>query len=82
MWVEEIVDTGLGGDLDRNGIVPRDVEGLDGILWFPFLHGGFGHLQAIEARHSTADGSPHRSAVPGSELAHRSLGGSGVGVMG
>ena len=23
MWVEEIVDTGLGGDLDQYGIVPR-----------------------------------------------------------
>jgi membrane associated rhomboid family serine protease len=46
MWAEEIVDTGLGGDLDRNGIVPREVSGLDGILWFPFLHGGFGHLLA------------------------------------
>ncbi|MFL6205758.1 MAG: rhomboid family intramembrane serine protease [Acidimicrobiales bacterium] len=46
MWVEEIIDTGLGGDLDRYGIVPREVSGLDGILWFPFLHGGFGHLIA------------------------------------
>ncbi len=46
MWVAEIVDTGLGGDLDRHGIVPRQVDGLDGILWAPFLHGGFGHLIA------------------------------------
>jgi membrane associated rhomboid family serine protease len=46
MWVAEIVDTGLGGDLDRNGIIPRESAGLDGILWFPFLHGGFGHLIA------------------------------------
>ena len=46
MWVAEIVDTGLGGDLDSHGIVPRQVDGLDGILWAPFLHGGFGHLIA------------------------------------
>jgi membrane associated rhomboid family serine protease len=46
MWVEEIVDTGLGGDLDRNGIIPREADGLDGIVWAPFLHGGFGHLIA------------------------------------
>jgi membrane associated rhomboid family serine protease len=46
MWAEEIVDTALGGDLDRNGIIPREVDGLDGILWFPFLHSGFGHLIA------------------------------------
>jgi membrane associated rhomboid family serine protease len=46
MWFVEIVDTGLGGDLDGNGIIPREAVGLDGILWFPFLHGGFGHLVA------------------------------------
>ena len=46
MWVVEVVDPGLGGDLDANGIVPREASGLDGILWFPFLHGGFGHLVA------------------------------------
>jgi membrane associated rhomboid family serine protease len=46
MWFVEVVDTGLGGDLDRNGIIPREAAGLDGILWFPFLHGGFGHLVA------------------------------------
>ena len=46
MWAEEIVDTGLGGDLDQYGIVPRQINGLDGILWAPFLHQGFGHLIA------------------------------------
>jgi membrane associated rhomboid family serine protease len=46
MWFVEIVDTGLGGDLDANGIIPRETVGLDGILWLPFLHGGFGHLIA------------------------------------
>ena len=46
MWVEEIIDTGLNGRLDRHGIIPREVEGIDGILWCPFLHGGFGHLIA------------------------------------
>ena len=44
MWVQEIVDTGLDGRLDRHGIIPRQAEGLDGILFAPFLHGGFGHL--------------------------------------
>src|SRR5690349_16232374 len=46
MWVEEIVDTGLDGRLDRYGIIPREVDGLDGILFAPFLHGGFRHLVA------------------------------------
>nr|WP_211212906.1 rhomboid family intramembrane serine protease [Actinopolyspora mortivallis] len=30
--------------LDANGIQPRDVDGLDGILWAPLLHAGWGHL--------------------------------------
>ena len=47
MWVIEAVD-GLVMDnrLDQHGIVPRSWGGLDGILWAPFLHGGFGHLLA------------------------------------
>ena len=44
MWIAEIVDTVLGGDLDGAGIRPRMVDGLDGILWSPFLHSGFPHL--------------------------------------
>ena len=44
MWVTEVVDTVLGGRLDSNGIIPRSTAGLDGILWAPFLHGGFSHL--------------------------------------
>jgi len=43
MWAVEIVDV-AAGDLDANGIRPRDAEGLLGILFSPFLHGGFGHL--------------------------------------
>lgn len=44
MWLVEIVDQIAGGRLDRNGIEPRELEGLDGIVWAPFLHGGFDHL--------------------------------------
>ena len=43
MWLVELVDV-AAGDLDRFGIEPREVEGLDGILFSPFLHAGFGHL--------------------------------------
>ncbi|HEX8086480.1 MAG TPA: rhomboid family intramembrane serine protease [Solirubrobacteraceae bacterium] len=43
MWVSEIADS-IAFDLDRYGIAPRDADGLDGILWAPFLHAGFGHL--------------------------------------
>lgn len=44
MWVVEIADA-LGADsLDGYGIRPRAVDGLDGILFSPFLHGSWGHL--------------------------------------
>jgi membrane associated rhomboid family serine protease len=46
MWALEIVDTGLDNRLDRHGIVPREAEGLDGVIAAPFLHVGFGHLIA------------------------------------
>ena len=43
MWVVEIVDA-VAFDLDSNGIRPRDVDGLVGVVLAPVLHGGFGHL--------------------------------------
>jgi membrane associated rhomboid family serine protease len=44
MWGIELVDTVLGGQLDRFGIWPRQSRGLVGIFCAPFLHGGFRHL--------------------------------------
>jgi membrane associated rhomboid family serine protease len=44
MWVVEIVDQVAGGRLDSGGIEPRELDGLDGIVFAPFLHGGFDHL--------------------------------------
>jgi membrane associated rhomboid family serine protease len=44
MWVVEAVDQIAGGRLDAYGIEPRETEGLDGVVWAPFLHGGFDHL--------------------------------------
>jgi membrane associated rhomboid family serine protease len=46
MWVLEVVDVALDHRLDRYGIEPRDLDGLDGVLAAPFLHVGFGHLVA------------------------------------
>jgi membrane associated rhomboid family serine protease len=46
MWVVEVLDAILPAELDRNGIRPRDGDGLLGIVAAPFLHGGFGHLLA------------------------------------
>lgn len=48
-WILEIIDfvffhRGVG--LDQYGIVPHNVIGLRGILFAPFLHGGFRHLIA------------------------------------
>ncbi len=46
MWISEAVDAALDHRLDRYGIEPRDVDGLDGVVAAPFLHVGFGHLIA------------------------------------
>ena len=47
LWALEIVDQLLfSGALDNFGVRPRTVSGLWGILWAPFLHGGFQHLLA------------------------------------
>ncbi|MEA5419239.1 rhomboid family intramembrane serine protease [Spirulina sp. CCNP1310] len=50
-WVLEILDQFIfqhlmRGGLDRFGIVPYNLIGLRGILFAPFLHGGWGHLIA------------------------------------
>ena len=45
MWAVEIIDSVILSDaLQPNGIHPRRLDGLDGILWAPFLHSTFGHL--------------------------------------
>ena len=45
MWFIETLDTFLlGSRLQANGIRPRTSAGLAGILWSPFLHGGYAHL--------------------------------------
>jgi len=52
MWILEIIDAPLGGagrwcgGLNQFGIFPRQISGLRGILFAPFLHGGFAHLIA------------------------------------
>jgi len=47
MWALEIMDFVIfGGSLDAMGVRPRSISGLWGVLFAPFLHGGFGHLVA------------------------------------
>lgn len=45
LWITHLVNVGLfSGQLLTYGIRPRDLDGLQGILWAPFLHGNYGHL--------------------------------------
>ena len=46
LWAVEFYDQLTGERLDQDGIVPRSVDGLDGIVWAPLLHGGWAHLVA------------------------------------
>jgi membrane associated rhomboid family serine protease len=47
MWAIEIADVFVfRGQLDSYGILPRQIVGLRGILFMPFLHGNFPHLIA------------------------------------
>lgn len=46
LYVVEFVDTASGGMLDREGgIIPRDVDQLDGVVFAPLLHAGWAHLE-------------------------------------
>ncbi|GAA1290243.1 rhomboid family intramembrane serine protease [Pseudonocardia aurantiaca] len=42
----EAADQVTGGGLDNDGIVARRLDGLDGIIWAPLLHGSWAHLIA------------------------------------
>lgn len=44
MWVVELINALDGYRLDRDGIVPRSVSHLDGVVFAPFLHVSFSHL--------------------------------------
>jgi len=44
LYVIEIVDQLSGSALERNGIEPLEIDGLDGVLWAPLLHGDWAHL--------------------------------------
>ena len=45
-WVIEFINLLMGNSLNMYGIVPRELGGLMGILFAPFLHGGIGHIVA------------------------------------
>jgi membrane associated rhomboid family serine protease len=45
LYLVELVDLGVfHGSLNHDGIIPRHVAGLPGIIWAPFLHASWAHL--------------------------------------
>jgi membrane associated rhomboid family serine protease len=44
LWAVELVNALDGYRLDHDGIVPRSLAHLDGIVFAPFLHASFSHL--------------------------------------
>jgi membrane associated rhomboid family serine protease len=44
MWIVEVINTLDNNGLDSDGIYPRNVGRLWGIVTAPFLHASFGHL--------------------------------------
>ncbi|MGJ0121644.1 rhomboid family intramembrane serine protease [Williamsia sp. MIQD14] len=44
LYLVEAIDSATNMRLDNDGIVPRETDGLAGIVWSPFLHAGFDHL--------------------------------------
>lgn len=46
MWVVYFASVATGGALLSLGVIPRNIIGLRGILFAPFLHGSFNHLLA------------------------------------
>jgi membrane associated rhomboid family serine protease len=44
MWVVEALNALDAQHLDTAGIRPRQISGLSGVLFAPFLHASFGHL--------------------------------------
>lgn len=44
MWASELFETFTGQLLSRNGIYPRELDGILGILFSPFIHSDFEHL--------------------------------------
>lgn len=44
MWAVEVVNSLDSYRLDKDGIVPRSLSHLDGVLFAPFLHASWSHL--------------------------------------
>ena len=47
LWAVQAINWATGYNLNRAfGLIPREIEGLDGIAGMPLLHGSFGHLMS------------------------------------
>lgn len=47
LWLIHLVNTALDGLLSETfGLIPRRIDGLDGVIGMPFLHGSWEHLTA------------------------------------
>jgi membrane associated rhomboid family serine protease len=46
LYLVELVNVALHGSLEGDGVVPRTLSGLDGVVWAPVLHGSWAHLMA------------------------------------
>lgn len=46
LYLVELLDVIIPANLDAGGIQPREVDGLLGVIWAPYLHGGWEHLAA------------------------------------
>ena len=44
LWGVEVVNLIFGYELNRFGIIPREIIGLRGLILSPFLHGSINHL--------------------------------------
>ncbi len=46
-WAAHVLNIALSGRLTESfGLIPRRLDGLDGVIAMPFLHGDWGHLSA------------------------------------
>jgi membrane associated rhomboid family serine protease len=81
LWAQEIVDQVVfGGSLDRWGVRPRELGGLVGIVFAPWLHRGFEHLAANTLPLLLLGGLVMRRSV--SSFALATLGSALVGGLG
>ncbi|GLZ31155.1 hypothetical protein Lesp02_33430 [Lentzea sp. NBRC 105346] len=46
LFVIEAFDTITGQSLEDDGVIPRDFSEWDNLIWYPFIHGDWGHVMS------------------------------------